>query len=179
RQMCIRDSPEPGSNSPQKISKRYLSREKLKTQPKQTKPTPQKAALDWHIQKLLNSHPPTLTGQKGRATKNIQSVMQPTRTTLSHQWFRQYRPAHTKRHETVTQTNQTIKSLAHYRVLTQHTHTWFWIFHSATEEAWLTLLWSGTLCQLARNIYLFSSLRDVHHLVTASRTEQNISPNDL
>ena len=33
------------------------------------------------------------------------------------------RPAHTKKGASATQTNQTKKQLAHYRVLTQHTHT--------------------------------------------------------
>ena len=83
RLACVKHAasvhPEPGSNSPQKtptqkrasISKRLLSREKPKTQPKTNQPTP-KQAPDWQNPKITKVQQPTPnpTGQNKGLAKN-------------------------------------------------------------------------------------------------------------
>lgn len=69
-------------------------------------------------------HQPLLPLRRGeKTTTKIQSVMQPTRRTTPHQWFKHH-PTSTHQKRRISHTNQpNKKSLAHYRVLTQHTHT--------------------------------------------------------
>lgn len=69
-------------------------------------------------------HQPLLPLRRGeKTTTKIQSVMQPTRRTTPHQWFKHH-PTSTHQKRRISHTNQpNKKQLAHYRVLTQHTHT--------------------------------------------------------
>ncbi|MFC3796610.1 hypothetical protein, partial [Corynebacterium tuscaniense] len=90
-------------------------------------------------------------------------------TTPSHQWFRQHRPAHTPKKEVNSHKPTKQKSLAHYRVLTQHTHTLRETVSAPFEAACSTLLEINTLCQLACNIVFFSLLRPVHLAVTVRK----------
>ena len=137
--------------------------------------------LAWHIQKLLDKPKrfiqrcrPNRRGKKTTTKTSNQPCDQPD-DTIPSMVQTASTSTHPKTEQTVTnQPNK--KSLAHYRVLTQHTHALRETVSAPFEAACSTLLEINTLCQFTRNIVLFLSLRPVYLAVTVCRTDSYNSP---